>query len=211
MKHHTRIKICGITRISDAQYIASLGVDAIGLNFHRHSPRFIDIAPARAIRQAIAPFVTIVALFMDENEDWIEQVIKEVNPDCLQFHGDESQEFCQQWSVPYLKTIGMGSVTDIEAYASLYATAQGYLLDSNRVGQQGGSGDTFDWSSIPSSFNHPLILAGGLHPANVAEAITVIKPWAVDVSSGVEKSKGEKDLELIKRFCQEVKRGDGDV
>ncbi|MCH7881492.1 MAG: phosphoribosylanthranilate isomerase [Proteobacteria bacterium] len=208
MKHRTRIKICGITRLSDAQQAAALGTDAIGLVFHAPSPRSIEIDAALQIRCAMPPFVTVTALFMNENEDWVDQVLQKVRPDCLQFHGDEPAEFCTQWSRPYVKAIPMGSVEDIAAYAAQHPHAQGFLLDSNVAGRQGGSGDTFDWSKIPSSLDFPLLLAGGLNPENVAAAIARVSPWGVDVSSGVEKSRGIKDANLIDQFFSEVKRGD---
>ena len=204
----TRIKICGITELKHAQQAARLGADAIGLNFHKQSPRFIDMNAALTIRQAMPPFVAVTALLMDENEEWIEQVVSQIRPDCLQFHGAESSEFCDQWGLPYIKAIPMGSVEDIQGYAAQFSQAQGFLLDSNVTGRMGGSGDTFDWSKIPSSFDFPLVLAGGLNPANVAAAITQVRPWGVDVSSGVEKAKGIKDEELINQFFSEVKRGD---
>lgn len=208
MKHRTRIKICGITRLSDAQQAAALGADAIGLVFHAQSPRAIEIDAALEIRRAMPPFVTVTALFMDETENWVDRVLEKVRPDCLQFHGAEPAEFCTQWSRPYLKAIPMGSVENIAAYAARYRDAGGFLLDSNAAGRQGGSGDTFDWSRIPSSFEFPLVLAGGLNPVNVAAAITQVRPWGVDVSSGVEKSRGIKDADLINQFFSEVKRGD---
>ncbi len=208
MKHRTRIKICGITRLSDAQQAAALGADAIGLVFHAQSPRAIEINAALEIRRAMPPFVTVTALFMDETENWVGRVLEKVRPDCLQFHGAEPAEFCTQWSRPYLKAIPMGSVENIAAYAARYRDAGGFLLDSNAAGRQGGSGDTFDWSRIPSSFEFPLVLAGGLNPVNVAAAITQVRPWGVDVSSGVEKSRGIKDADLINQFFSEVKRGD---
>lgn len=188
--------------------MARLGADAIGLVFHRPSPRSIGIDAARRIRLAMPPFVSVVALFMDEDEDWIEQVLRQVRPDCLQFHGSESPTACDRWQLPYLKAIPMGSVDDTRAYAAGYPVAQGFLLDSHAAGRQGGSGDTFDWSRIPSSFGSPLLLAGGLNPGNVAEAIARVNPWGVDVSSGVEAEKGIKDKDLLNRFFSEVKRGD---
>ena len=141
----------------------------------------------------------------------MEQVVEQIKPDCLQFHGAESLQTCEHWEYPYLKAIPMGSVTDAEAYAAEYPSAQGFLLDSNVAGRRGGSGDTFDWSKIPSSFGSPLLLAGGLNPGNVAEAITQVKPWGVDVSSGVESAKGIKDIELINQFFHEVKRADANA
>ena len=211
MEYRTRIKICGITRLDHALHVAQLGVDSIGLVFYPKSPRFIDVESAITIRQALPPFVTVTALFLNEKHSWIQEVVERVKPDCLQFHGAESIETCEQWQRPYLKSIPMGSVSDASAYAAEYPSAQGFLLDSNVAGRRGGSGDTFDWSKIPSSFGSPLLLAGGLNPGNVAEAITQVKPWGVDVSSGVESSKGIKDTELINQFFREVKRGDANA
>lgn len=208
MTARTRIKICGITRLCDAQLVADLGGDAIGLVFHSQSPRAIEIDHAIQIRRAMPPFVTVTALFMNESESWVKQVLETVKPDCIQFHGEETPEFCQKWSRPYIKAIPMGSVEDPDHYARQFAEAQGFLLDSNVAGRQGGSGDTFDWSKIPSSFDFPLVLAGGLNPSNVAAAITQVKPWGIDVSSGVEQSRGIKNPELIAQLFKEVKRVD---
>ena len=209
MTHRTRVKICGMTSVADAYYAAEKGADAIGLIFHQASPRGIDIQQAIAIREALPPFVTVTAVLLDESEDLIAQVIHQVRPDCLQFHGSESPDFCASWMMPYLKVIPMGSITDPMTYAANYETAQGFLLDSNMAGRQGGTGDTFDWSNIPTSFTAPLILAGGINPTNVAEAIKRVKPWGVDVISGVEASRGVKSTELMDRFFQEVNRGNG--
>ncbi len=208
MTQRTRIKICGIINEQDAQLVAQCGADAIGLVFHEPSPRFIDLQKARIIRHSLPAFITVTALFLNEEPGWIKEVIDRVDPDCLQFHGTETPDACEQWQKPYIKAIPMGSVDDASGYANLYASAQGFLMDSNVAGRQGGSGDTFDWSKIPSTFHHPLILAGGLTPQNVAEAVTQVKPWAVDVSSGVEQQKGIKDATLIKAFCREVARVD---
>jgi len=211
MELRTRIKICGITRLQDAMHVARLGADSIGLVFYPRSPRIIDIETAVSIRNALPPFVTVTALFLNETQGWMAQVVDRVKPDCLQFHGEESLATCEQWQRPYIKSIPMGSVSDAETYAAGYPSAQGFLLDSNVAGRRGGSGDTFDWSKIPSSFGSPILLAGGLNPGNVAEAITQVKPWGVDVSSGVESAKGIKDNELINQFFREVKRGDADA
>lgn len=206
----TRIKICGITRLCDAMHAARAGADSIGLVFHPPSPRLVDLERSLEIRQALPPFVTVTALFLDESEDWVAEVLHYLRPDCLQFHGNESAKFCESWAVPYLKSIPMGSTDDPMGYAALHGKAQGFLLDSNVAGRQGGSGDTFDWSKIPSAFEHPLILAGGINPSNVAEAIVQVKPWGVDVSTGVETSRGVKNSDLIDQFFHEVKRGDVD-
>jgi len=208
MNGRTRIKICGITRLCDARQVAELGGDAIGLVFHSKSPRAVALDTAVQIRLAMPPFVTVTALFMNENEGWIKRVLETVKPDCLQFHGEETPEFCQQWSRPFIKAIPMGSEKNASHYAQRYPQAQGFLLDSNVAGRQGGSGDTFDWSKIPSTFDFPLVLAGGLNPANVAAAITQVKPWGIDISSGVEQSKGIKNSELIVQLFNEVKRVD---
>ena len=170
--------------------------------------RYIDIEPALSIRRILPPFVSVTALFLDDDEDWITQVAHRLRPDYLQFHGSEAADFCAAWDIPFLKTIPMGSIDDALAYAGSYPTAQGFLLDSNAAGRLGGSGDTFDWSRIPASFDRPLILAGGLTPANVADAIRQVKPWGVDVSTGVEAARGVKDDNLVEDFFREVRRGD---
>ncbi len=200
----TRIKICGLRTVQDALLVSDCGADSIGLVFHHRSPRFIELELAAKIRQQIPAFVTITALFMDDSRELVQQVIDQVKPDCLQFHGNETSEFCESWFLPYIKAIPMGSDINANDYAQSYPKAQGFLLDSNVTGRQGGSGDTFDWSKIPSTFQYPLILAGGLNPHNVAEAISQVHPWAVDVSSGVEKIKAVKDADLIRQFCKEV-------
>jgi phosphoribosylanthranilate isomerase len=210
MPSRTRIKICGFTRLEDALHAADGGVDSIGLNFHRPSVRFIDLPGALRIRRAMPSFVTVTALFLDEKEDWVAEVVQGLRPDCLQFHGNETAEFCETWDLPYIKTIPMGSIDDPCAYAQGYEDAQGFLFDSHAAGRLGGSGDTFDWSKIPPGFEHRLILAGGINASNVADAIIQVKPWAVDVSSGVEASRGVKSSDLIDQFFHEVKRGDAE-
>lgn len=208
MVRRTRIKICGITRLEDARIAARAGADSIGLMFFPPSSRFIAIEPALEIRRRLPPYLTVSAVFLDDDEDWVAQVVHRVRPDCLQFHGGEDEAFCAGWMLPYVKSIPMGSVDDIDAYARRYPSAQGFLLDSNVAGRMGGSGDTFDWSDIPDSFDFPLVLAGGIKPSNVADAIARVRPWGVDVSSGVEVSPGIKSAELIEDFVREVKRGD---
>jgi len=208
MSQRTRIKICGVTRIQDAIYVADKGVDSIGLIFHQSSARVIGLEQALEIRRALPPFVTLTAVFLDETEDWIAEVVHGLRPDCLQFHGNETPAICGAWAIPYIKAIPMGSIADPSAYAREYGGAQGFLLDSNAAGRRGGSGDTFDWSKIPSAFEHPLVLAGGIKPSNVADAIARVKPWGVDVLSGVEASRGIKSIEMIDQFFREVERGD---
>lgn len=188
--------------------VAQCGADSIGLVFHRKSPRFIELDLAMEIRQSLPAFVTVTALFMDETAAWVDRVLQQVRPDCLQFHGSENADYCESLGLPYIKAIPMGTVQDIDSYTQSYSNAQGFLMDSNVAGRQGGSGDTFDWSKIPSTFHYPLILAGGLSPQNVASAVSQVHPWAVDVSSGVERSRGIKDKHLINHFCKEVFRVD---
>lgn len=211
MTARTRIKICGLTRLDEAMHCADLGADAIGLVFHPPSPRLIEIDNAIKIRRALPPFITVTALFLNEDIDWMVQVVEAVRPDCLQFHGDEAVDTCERFELPYIKSIPMGSVANASDYASRFPSAQGFLLDSNVAGRMGGSGDTFDWSRFPSSFGSPLVLAGGLNPGNVADAVIQMRPWGVDVSSGVEASKGIKDKVLINQFFHEVNRGDANA
>jgi len=177
--------------------------------FHRPSSRVVDLDQAIAIRRILPPFVTVTALFLDETEDWIAQVVHALRPDCLQFHGRESVQICESWRIPYIKAIPMGDTQNPAEYASQYASAQGFLMDSNVAGRLGGSGDTFDWSRIPATLDFPLLLAGGVNASNVAEAITRVRPWGVDVSTGVESAKGIKDAGLMDQFFREVRRGDG--
>ena len=206
--NRTRVKICGLTRQQDVQAAVALGADAIGLVFHEPSSRHVSIELGRELRQMVPPFVTVVALLLDEDPAHIEQVIDQVKPDCLQFHGTETPGFCERYALPYIKSVPMGSDIEPTDYASEFTLAQGFLLDSNAAGRKGGSGDTFDWSKIPVSFGFPLVLAGGLGPENVAEAIAAVKPWGVDVSSGVEISPGIKSDDLMQQFIREVTRAD---
>lgn len=196
----TRIKCCGMTRIEDALLAAELGVDAIGIVLTAHSKRQISLERAKAIVQAMPPFVTTVALCMDDEANFVQDIIDIVRPSMLQFHGSESDEWCKQFGQPYLKAIAMG-----EGAAALYQLhdhphAAGLLLDGHGLGEPGGSGKTFDWSLMPRDLKQPLILAGGLTAANVAHAIRVARPWAVDVSSGVESAPGIKDAQKMREF-----------
>lgn len=202
----TRVKICGITRVKDAQSAAALGVDAIGLVFHAKSPRSINIERALLIKQALPAFVTLTALFMDEKQSWVEQVIKILNPDLLQFHGDECPDDCIRYNIPYIKAIAMQGMQNLDAYMQCYPTAQGFLLDSHAAGEQGGSGDSFDWQLIPKELKGKIILAGGINPDNVFDAIQQVRPWAVDLSSGVEQTKGIKSEDKMKLLMKEVAR-----
>ena len=202
----TRVKICGITRPDDAAEAARLGVDSIGLVFHDSSPRAVDLQTARAVRAAIPPFVTVAALFMDATAERVREVLGAVAVDLLQFHGSESPEYCTGFGRPYIKAVPMGAGSRPEQVLGAHEQAIGFLLDSHRVGEQGGSGVVFDWRAIPDLLGRPLILAGGLTPDNVADAVSQVRPWAVDVSSGVESAPGVKDARRMASFINEVQR-----
>jgi phosphoribosylanthranilate isomerase len=201
----TRIKCCGMTRIEDALLAAQLGADAIGVVMTAHSKRQVSLAQAKAIVDAMPPFVTTVALCMDDDAGFVQEVIDVVRPSLLQFHGAESDEWCKQFGHPYLKAIAMA-----EGAAALYQLrdhphAAGLLLDGHGLGEPGGSGKRFDWSLMPRDLKQPLILAGGLTAANVAAAIRIAQPWAVDVSSGIESAPGIKDPVKLRDFIAAVK------
>lgn len=202
----TRVKICGITRRQDAEFAVEMGVDALGLVFYPPSPRAISIAQAKEIVSGLPPFVSIVALFVDAEPEQVYACIKDLPMVLLQFHGNESAKYCEQFGRPYLKAIRVQVDTDLVRIASEYHSAAGILLDSYQPGVPGGTGKVFDWSLI-KSINKPLILAGGLNVANVARAIEQVQPYAVDVSGGVEQAKGIKDKQKITAFMQEVANG----
>ena len=202
----TRVKICGITRSADAAEAARLGADSIGLVFHDSSPRAVDLQTACAVRAAIPPFVTVAALFMDAPAERVREVLTAVPVDLLQFHGSESPDDCTGFGRPYIKAVPMASGSQPEHVLGAHDQAIGFLLDSHGVGEQGGSGVVFDWQAIPDLRGRPLILAGGLTPDNVAEAVTQVRPWAVDVSSGVESAPGVKDARRMATFISEVQR-----
>lgn len=204
----TRIKCCGMTRPGDAVLAAQLGADAIGLVFTRRSKRFVDIRQASAIRAALPPYVAVVGLFMDDDAAWVREVETQVRPHLLQFHGDESAAYCRACDAPYVKTIAMGSAPDLAAAFDAHPHAAGFLLDGHRASEPGGSGTTFDWSHVPRRSALPLIVAGGLTPDNVADAIGIAQPWAVDVCSGVESAPGIKDADAMRRFIETVQQAD---
>jgi len=208
MSYRTRVKICGITRVEDALAVSRHGVDAIGLVFYVKSPRNIDIKQAQTICQSLPAFVTVVALFKDADAEFIHNVLDNVPIDLLQFHGTETEDFCRQFTKPYIKAVGVAGQENIQAFAAQYPTARGLLLDSHAIGEDGGSGHVFDWGMIPQSIQNQITLAGGLKADNVASAIEQVRPFAVDISSGVESSGGIKDEALIKAFMNEVKRVD---
>lgn len=202
----TRVKICGITRVEDASAAAAAGADAIGLVFYAPSPRAVEPARAAEIVRALPPFVTTVGLFVDAPAEQVRAVLEQVPLDVLQFHGDEPEPYCLQFGRPYLKAIRVRAGDDLNALAGQWPSASGILLDSFKPGVPGGTGLTFDWSMIPSERSWSLVLAGGLDASNVAEAVSRVKPWAVDVSGGVEAAKGIKDANKINAFVHEVKR-----
>ena len=202
----TRIKCCGMTRVEDAQLAAQYGADAIGVIFTARSKRRVDIARAKEICLALPPFVSTVALFMDDDAAYVREVLREVQPDLLQFHGDESEEWCGQFGHRYLKAMAMGDGAVALARLHEYPGAAGLLLDGHGLGEAGGSGKAFDWSLMPTDLEQPLILAGGLSPDNVAHAIRVAQPWAVDVSSGIESAPGIKDAAKMYAFIQAVRQ-----
>jgi len=209
LKQRTRVKICGITRADDALAAAAMGADAIGLVFYRNSPRNVEIDQAAAICRQLPAFVTTVALFLDADQSLVNEVLAHVPVEVLQFHGAEDPAFCEHFNRPYIKALGMGSLNreGLVSQSKAYKHARGLLLDSHAHGAAGGSGETFDWNNIPV-MNKPVILAGGLTVSNVAEAVSRVHPWAVDVSSGVETDKGIKSVDLMSAFMQEVENAD---
>jgi phosphoribosylanthranilate isomerase len=204
----TRIKICGITRPEDAEIAALLGVDAIGLVFHDPSPRRIDESQAARIVAALPPFVHAVALFVDAPAARIREAIGRLRIDMLQFHGEESPDFCRGFGLPYIKAIRMRPGVDLTAAARRYADAAALLLDTWRKGVPGGTGATFAWQPLPSALGIPVMLAGGLRPDNVADAIRIVRPYGVDVSGGVESAGGIKDREKLSAFFAAVAAAD---
>jgi phosphoribosylanthranilate isomerase len=200
----TRVKICGITRIEDALSAVELGADAIGLVFYEASPRNVSIVQAKTIVDSLPPFVSKVGLFVNESPSHIEKILARVNLDILQFHGDESPEACERINIPYYKAIRVKDDTNLIQYAQLYQSAKALLVDTYTESAVGGTGMVFDWKLIPANISKPLILAGGLTPVNVGLAIEQVHPYAVDVSGGVELSKGIKDAKKMAAFMQVV-------
>jgi phosphoribosylanthranilate isomerase len=203
----TRIKFCGLTRVEDVHFAVDLGIDAVGFVFTRRSQRFVGVSQARMLRRALPPFVDAVALFMDDEPGWIEEVIAAVQPDLLQFHGEESPGFASSFTRPYIKAIPMATVDDAVAYAARHPAAAGFLLDSHASGSAGGTGEAFDWHRMPR-LARPVVLAGGLDARNVAQAVALVRPYAVDVSSGIEAVPGIKDAAKMRAFAAAVRAGD---
>nr|WP_064494851.1 phosphoribosylanthranilate isomerase [Pseudomonas chengduensis] len=200
-----RSKICGITRIEDALAAVAAGADAIGLVFYGKSPRAVGVEQAAAIVQALPPFVTSVGLFVDMPRDQLQQLLQRLPLDLLQFHGDESPADCEGYGRPYIKALRVRPGEDVAAAMAPYSGARGILLDTFVEGVPGGTGASFDWSLVPENAAKTIILAGGLDADNVAAAIRQVRPYAVDVSGGVEASKGIKDAGKIRAFVQAVR------
>ena len=201
----TRVKICGITRVEDGLACAELGADAIGLVFYAPSPRAVGVEQARAIIAALPPFVSTVGLFVDADAAEVNAVLTQLPLDMLQFHGNETPDYCCGFNRPYLKALRVTPGLDLVQYAAQYTQARGLLLDAHVTGMAGGTGQAFDWNLIPTHLPLPVVLSGGLHPGNVQFAIKQVQPAAVDVSSGVEATKGIKDVAKIAAFMQGVR------
>jgi phosphoribosylanthranilate isomerase len=206
----TRIKICGITRPEDGLAAARLGADAIGLVFYAPSPRAVSVELAQQIVKSLPPFVTVVGLFVNEKRTVIEQILRQVPLDLLQFHGDESPDDCSRFDRPWVKAIRVRQKIDLVSLDQQYIDASGLLLDAYQADVPGGTGKTFDWDLIPPSLAGRVILAGGLNRDNVTQAVRLLHPYAVDVSGGVEATKGIKDAAKIEAFIAGVMRGDND-
>jgi phosphoribosylanthranilate isomerase len=207
----TRIKFCGFTRPGDVRLACELGADAIGFVFAAGSKRRVAPEEARAMRQALAPLVDAVALFADNPVEEVREVVRQVRPSLLQFHGNEDDAYCRGFGVPYLKAIPMGGELATQHPSALlmrFPGAAGFLFDSHAEGGSGGSGNTFDWKRIPVGVQKPFVLAGGITPDNVFEAILATLPWGVDVSSGIESAPGLKDGDKMRQFVEEVRRAD---
>lgn len=204
----TRVKICGITRESDALAAAEAGADAIGLVFYPPSPRHVDIDRAAAIVRRLPPFLTTVGLFVNAGHQSVAEVVREVGVDLLQFHGDEAPDFCGAHGRPWLRALRMRPGIDLRSEAERFGGARGLLLDAYRPGVPGGTGDTFDWARVPAELAPRVIVAGGLDPDNVGTVVRALRPYAVDVSGGVEVDKGIKDPVKIMAFINEVRRAE---
>ncbi len=205
-----RIKICGLTRVDDVLACVDAGVDAIGLVLVEKSPRALRPEQAAELRARVPAFVQVVALLMDPQAEEVEQVLQVVQPDLLQFHGRENAAFCSRWQRGYVKAVAMKGrpAGEIEAEIAAHAGARGILLDAHAPGEQGGSGQTFDWQCLPALERSRLILAGGLHPGNIRAAIAQVRPGAVDLSSGVETAPGIKSPDKIRQLVQQVRQAE---
>ncbi len=207
----TRVKICGITRNEDAAIVSACGADALGLVFHPGSPRYLEAPVARLIAQAVPPFVTVTGLFVNAAPATIEATLEIVPLGLLQFHGSEGNAECSAWGLPFIKSVAMTPDVDLQAVMDRYPDAAGFLLDAWQPRTHGGGGRTFDWKRVPSRVERPLVLAGGLTPGNVTEAVRLLRPYAVDVSSGVESAPGIKSADKIDAFITGVEKGGTEV
>jgi len=211
MTHRTRIKICGLTREADVDAAVAAGADAIGLVLYAKSPRAVTLERAAVLARRLPPLVMPVCLFVNADDELLATAAQAVPQALFQFHGDESPARCEAWHArsgrPYLRAARMAPGFDLLDFAASHASAAGILLDAH-VESYGGSGKAFDWSLVPANVPRPVVLSGGLHPANVIDGITKLRPWAVDVSSGVEIAKGLKDAALMRQFCEAVREAD---
>jgi phosphoribosylanthranilate isomerase len=203
----TKVKICGITRLEDALHAAEAGADALGFVFYEKSPRHVDAALAGTIIRRLPPFITSVGLFVNPAPEFVNAVLVQAPLDVLQFHGDETDEFCRQFSRPFIKALRMSEGLDLAKEIEKFPCARGILLDAYDPHRYGGTGQTFEWQRVHGGLSKPIIVAGGLTPENVAMAIAATRPWAVDVSGGVEQSKGIKQRSLVEAFIEGAKRG----
>ncbi len=207
INHRTRIKICGLTRKDDVKAASSAGADAVGFVFYPLSPRAVSLEQAASLAALLPPFVTPIGLFVNAPESFIQELVCAIPSLVLQFHGDETPETCAKHGRPFLKAARMNPDVDLLDFSVRFHQSQAILLDAH-VDGYGGGGKVFDWSMIPASIQHPIVLSGGLHAENVKKGILQVRPWAVDVSSGVESSRGIKDAQAIHRFCQAVREAD---
>jgi phosphoribosylanthranilate isomerase len=210
MTTRTRIKICGLTREADVDVAADCGVDAIGLVLYERSPRAVSVARAAELARRLPPFVTPVCLFVNAQREQVDELLQAVPTALLQFHGDETPADCERFARPYVRAARMTPSLNLLDFASAYASAAGILLDAHVEGY-GGSGKAFDWSLVPPNVPRPIVLSGGLNPASVIDGVMHIRPFAVDVSSGVESAKGIKDAALMRRFCEAVREADARI
>lgn len=208
--YRTRVKFCGMTRPGDVRLASELGVDAVGFVFAAGSPRRVAPEEARTMRNALGPLVDAVTVFKDNAVEEVREAIRHVRPTMLQFHGAEDDAFCRSFNLPYMKAIAASGdeAAAGETLVLRYPAACGFLFDSHAPGESGGSGRTFDWSRLPTGLTRPFVVAGGLRPDNVFDAIVATLPWAVDVSTGIEDEPGVKDGEMMRQFVAEVRRAD---